>query len=124
MFTQLTYGSDLCTYRAMENKSLNVFNTSCVLTDPVTSSDAEYYRVEGIIGHEYFHNWTGVRNEDIMMCLYICVFTTNINVWTCANEEPCDMQRLVSIDLERGTDGLQGSAIFRPNQQLFSCYSY
>lgn len=46
---------------AMENKSLNVFNTSCVLADPVTSTDAEYYRVEGIIGHEYFHNWTGNR---------------------------------------------------------------
>jgi len=46
---------------AMENKSLNVFNTSCVLADPVTSSDENYYRVEGIIGHEYFHNWTGNR---------------------------------------------------------------
>lgn len=46
---------------AMENKSLNVFNTSCVLADPVESTDAEYYRVEGIIGHEYFHNWTGNR---------------------------------------------------------------
>ena len=46
---------------AMENKSLNVFNTSCVLADPKTSSDANYFRVEGIIGHEYFHNWTGNR---------------------------------------------------------------
>lgn len=46
---------------AMENKSLNVFNTSCVLADPVTTSDATYARVEGIIGHEYFHNWTGNR---------------------------------------------------------------
>ena len=35
---------------AMENKSLNVFNTSCVLADPVTSSDANYFRVEAIIG--------------------------------------------------------------------------
>ena len=46
---------------AMENKSLNVFNTSCVLADPVTSSDANYFRIEAIIGHEYFHNWTGNR---------------------------------------------------------------
>ena len=46
---------------AMENKSLNVFNISCVLADPVTSTDAKYQRVEGIIGHEYFHNWTGNR---------------------------------------------------------------
>jgi len=46
---------------AMENKSLNVFNTSCVLADPVTSSDANFQRIEGIIAHEYFHNWTGNR---------------------------------------------------------------
>jgi aminopeptidase N len=46
---------------AMENKSLNVFNISCVLACPVTSTDANYQRVEGIIGHEYFHNWTGNR---------------------------------------------------------------
>ncbi|KAL7472313.1 hypothetical protein ACHAXS_012641 [Conticribra weissflogii] len=46
---------------AMENKSLNVFNTSCVLADPKTTTDATYQRVEGIIGHEYFHNWTGNR---------------------------------------------------------------
>mmetsp|Transcript_18654 Transcript_18654/g.34580 ORF Transcript_18654/g.34580 Transcript_18654/m.34580 type:complete len:213 (-) Transcript_18654:1453-2091(-) len=44
-----------------ENKSLNVFNTSCVLADPVTSSDANYLNIERIIGHEYFHNWTGNR---------------------------------------------------------------
>jgi aminopeptidase N len=46
---------------AMENKSLNVFNISCVLACPITSTDANYQRVEGIIGHEYFHNWTGNR---------------------------------------------------------------
>ena len=46
---------------AMENKSLNVFNISCVLANPVTSTDANYQRVEGIVGHEYFHNWTGNR---------------------------------------------------------------
>lgn len=46
---------------AMENKSLNIFNISCVLADQVTSTDANYQRVEGIIGHEYFHNWTGNR---------------------------------------------------------------
>lgn len=46
---------------AMENKSLNVFNTSCVLADYKTATDANYERIEGIIGHEYFHNWTGNR---------------------------------------------------------------
>ena len=40
-------------------QGLNVFNTACVLADPVTVSDDNFGRVEGVIGHEYFHNWTG-----------------------------------------------------------------
>jgi len=46
---------------AMENKGLNIFNTSCVLASPQTATDADFQRVEGIIAHEYFHNWTGNR---------------------------------------------------------------
>ncbi len=46
---------------AMENKGLNVFNTAYVLADPTTATDTDYERVEGVIGHEYFHNWTGNR---------------------------------------------------------------
>ena len=46
---------------AMENKGLNVFNTAYVLADPNTATDVDYERVEGVIGHEYFHNWTGNR---------------------------------------------------------------
>jgi len=46
---------------AMENKGLNVFNTAYVLADPATATDVDYGRVEGVIGHEYFHNWTGNR---------------------------------------------------------------
>ena len=46
---------------AMENKGLNVFNTSCVLASPDTAVDATYLRVEAIIAHEYFHNWSGNR---------------------------------------------------------------
>jgi len=46
---------------AMENKGLNVFNTAYVLADPTTATDGDYERVEGVIGHEYFHNWTGNR---------------------------------------------------------------
>jgi aminopeptidase N len=44
---------------AMENTSLNVFNTSCVLAHPDVSTDANYQRVDAVIAHEYFHNWTG-----------------------------------------------------------------
>ncbi len=46
---------------AMENKGLNIFNTSCVLASPDTATDATYERVEAIIAHEYFHNWSGNR---------------------------------------------------------------
>ena len=58
---------DLCTYNvvavddynmgAMENKGLNVFNTSCVLAAPASQTDDDFERVMGVIGHEYFHNW-------------------------------------------------------------------
>lgn len=46
---------------AMENKGLNIFNASCVLASPDTSTDADYHRIQGIVGHEYFHNWSGNR---------------------------------------------------------------
>ena len=46
---------------AMENKGLNVFNSSCVLASPETSTDENFERIEAIIAHEYFHNWTGNR---------------------------------------------------------------
>ena len=46
---------------AMENKGLNIFNVSAVLATPDTASDATYQRIEGVIGHEYFHNWSGNR---------------------------------------------------------------
>ncbi len=46
---------------AMENKGLNIFNTSCVLAHPLTTTDAGFARVEGVVAHEYFHNWSGNR---------------------------------------------------------------
>ncbi len=46
---------------AMENKGLNVFNTKYVLADPDTATDGDFDGVEGVIGHEYFHNWSGNR---------------------------------------------------------------
>jgi len=46
---------------AMENKGLNIFNSAYVLADPETATDASYRAIESVIGHEYFHNWTGNR---------------------------------------------------------------
>ncbi len=46
---------------AMENKGLNIFNSKVVLASPDTATDDDYARIEAIIAHEYFHNWTGNR---------------------------------------------------------------
>ena len=43
----------------MENKSLNIFNSRLVLASPETATDYDYKLIEGVVGHEYFHNWTG-----------------------------------------------------------------
>lgn len=44
-----------------ENKGLNIFNAAYVLADPRTATDGDYERILGVIGHEYFHNWSGNR---------------------------------------------------------------
>ncbi len=46
---------------AMENKGLNIFNTKYVLASPATATDSDYHGIEAVVGHEYFHNWTGNR---------------------------------------------------------------
>lgn len=46
---------------AMENKGLNVFNSCYVLASPATATDEDYHAIEEVIGHEYFHNWSGNR---------------------------------------------------------------
>lgn len=46
---------------AMENKGLNIFNTKYVLANPSTATDTDFFNIESVVGHEYFHNWTGNR---------------------------------------------------------------
>lgn len=70
---ELTFGReyDLDTYMivavsdfnmgAMENKGLNIFNTKYILAKPETATDQDYAAIESVIGHEYFHNWSGNR---------------------------------------------------------------
>ena len=48
-------------FGAMENKGLNIFNTSAILAHPDTATDERFQRVEGVVAHEYFHNWSGNR---------------------------------------------------------------
>ncbi len=48
-------------FGAMENKGLNIFNDKVLLASPETATDDDYARIESVVGHEYFHNWTGDR---------------------------------------------------------------
>lgn len=48
-------------FGAMENKGLNIFNTAAVLASPETTTDSTFIRVESVVAHEYFHNWSGNR---------------------------------------------------------------
>jgi len=48
-------------FGAMENRGLNIFNSRYVLADPDTATDADYDGIAGVVGHEYFHNWSGNR---------------------------------------------------------------
>ncbi len=48
-------------FGAMENKGLNIFNDKVLLASPETATDDDYARIEGVVAHEYFHNWTGDR---------------------------------------------------------------
>ena len=48
-------------FGAMENKGLNIFNSSLLLADEATATDTDFERIESVVAHEYFHNWTGNR---------------------------------------------------------------
>ena len=59
--TYMVVAVDFFNMGAMENKGLNVFNSKYVLVSKDTATDSDFFNVESIIGHEYFHNWTGNR---------------------------------------------------------------
>jgi len=59
--TYMIFAADDFNFGAMENKGLNIFNSKYVLARPETATDADFQAIEEVIGHEYFHNWTGNR---------------------------------------------------------------
>lgn len=59
--TYMVVAVDTFNMGAMENKGLNIFNSAYVLANPETATDSDFQGIEGVIGHEYFHNWTGNR---------------------------------------------------------------
>jgi len=75
---------------AMENKGLNIFNTKYVLASQATATDVDFANIESVVGHEYFHNWTGNRitcRDWFQLSLKegLTVFSATRNsAWTCA----------------------------------------
>lgn len=59
--TYMIVASDDFNSGAMENKGLNIFNTKFVLASPETATEENYYLIQSVVGHEYFHNWSGNR---------------------------------------------------------------
>lgn len=59
--TYMVVAVDSFNMGAMENKGLNIFNSQYILADPDTATDSNYLAIERVVGHEYFHNWTGNR---------------------------------------------------------------
>jgi aminopeptidase N len=59
--TYMIFAADDFNFGAMENKGLNIFNSKYVLAKPETATDSDFQAIEEVIGHEYFHNWTGNR---------------------------------------------------------------
>ncbi len=86
-------------FGAMENKGLNIFNSSVLLADPATATDADYERIEGVVAHEYFHNWTGDRitcRDWFQLCLKegLTVFRDR---WFSADQRGHAVQRIKDV---------------------------
>lgn len=97
---------------AMENKGLNIFNTACVLAHPRTTTDAGFQRVESVVGHEYFHNWSGNRvtcrdwfqlslKEGLTVFRDQC-FSADMNSATVKRVEDVDLLRTVQFPEDQG----------------------
>ncbi|MDO5769059.1 MAG: aminopeptidase N [Psychrobacter sp.] len=88
---------------AMENKGLNIFNTSCVLSSPETTTDDRSFNVKAVIAHEYFHNWTGNRitcRDWFQLCLKEG-FTVFRDQSFSADQQSAAVQRIDDVSLLR-----------------------
>lgn len=88
---------------AMENKGLNIFNTSCVLSSPETTTDERSFNVKSVIAHEYFHNWTGNRitcRDWFQLCLKEG-FTVYRDQSFSADQQSAAVQRIDDVSLLR-----------------------
>jgi aminopeptidase N len=91
-------------FGAMENKGLNIFNSSLILADAATATDADFESIEAVVGHEYFHNWTGNRitcRDWFQLCL-----KEGLTVYReqefCADQRSRPVQRIKDVKRLRG----------------------
>lgn len=88
---------------AMENKGLNIFNTSCVLSSAETTTDERSFNVKAVIAHEYFHNWTGNRitcRDWFQLCLKEG-FTVFRDQSFSADQQSAAVQRIDDVSMLR-----------------------
>ncbi len=105
---------------AMENKGLNIFNTSCVLASPDTATDVAYQHVEAVVAHEYFHNWSGNRVtcrdwfqlslKEGFTVFRDAEFSSDMNSRTVKRIEDVNQLRTLSVRRRRGTARASGAA--------------
>ena len=91
-------------FGAMENKGLNIFNSSLLLADPQTATDADYERIESVVAHEYFHNWTGNRitcRDWFQLCLKEGLTVFRDQAFS-AQERGAAVQRIKDVRALRG----------------------
>ncbi|MEM9754863.1 MAG: aminopeptidase N [Pseudomonadota bacterium] len=89
---------------AMENKGLNIFNSKFVLASPETATDRDYEMIEGIVAHEYFHNWTGNRitcRDWFQLCLKEGLTVFRDQQFT-ASERSAPVKRIADVLILRG----------------------
>ncbi|BCX87941.1 aminopeptidase N [Methylomarinovum tepidoasis] len=88
---------------AMENKGLNLFNSQCVLARPETATDDDFEHVLAVVGHEYFHNWTG--NRITLRDWFQLSLKEGLTVFReqqfCADEASKAVRRIEDVDLLR-----------------------
>jgi aminopeptidase N len=88
---------------AMENKGLNIFNDRLVLASPETATDQNYLRIESVVAHEYFHNWTGNRitcRDWFQLCLKEGLTVFRDQEFT-ADERDRTVERIESVRMLR-----------------------
>ena len=115
---------------AMENKGLNIFNSAVILANSKTASDYNYKAIEGVIGHEYFHNWTGNRVtlrewselnvKEALTVFRDQEFSLDMNSWSTQRVEDVQMLKIYQFPEDAGPTAHS----IRPTEPVETCNLY